>query len=264
MDDINSKILQVHPTSVCNRNCCSFCSYRSNNKEEYLTFNEVFDFLLNGIVYNYRIAKFSGGGEPLCHPQILSMFKAAKKLGYTIYIQTNGILLDYIFRDTVDNIRVSYGDGIKFSPDKVDVDGYSYVVTTNPDYDNLNKLVNYAIDNNKYVKITQDDTGEYFIPIKAIKYNVPNSPLITYWDVTKYHKGFRNCPSATNSPLLGFDSYIYPCCRTNYSKGLVCGYNISMRIDIEMPYSFDGSKCIKCYYDNDLHSNPNCVENIGK
>jgi len=209
------KIIQLHPTSDCNRigsKECSFCSYRDNDDKHYLDKNRMINALIDGVCYDYNIAKFSGGGEPLLHPDIENIMSIAQLFGYTNYLQTNGDYLQNVHRDLVHDIRVSFGDGIKFSVPKIKVDGYSYVVTSQPDYNNLNNLIDYAICTKSYVKVTQDDTGSNVPSIREIISNTIESPLVTYWDVNVYHQGFITCPSAIKSPVLGYDGYFYPCC----------------------------------------------------
>jgi len=239
--------LQLHPTTRCNY-ACSYCSYRDEDKNLDLDTDVAAKYLLDAYELGCKQLKLTGGGEPLLHKYILSIILTAKYYGMKIHLQTNGSLLNNIHRKFVNDIRVSYGDGIEFKPNHL-INGYSYIVTSEPDYDNLNNLVHYAIANNHYVRITQDDTDIDNVPdIADIQSHIPENDLITFWDIKNYHKGKNPCP-LLNSPVIGADGYIYPCCRTQYAKKPMWRYNKEMRIGQDLKnLQFDGQKCKRCYY----------------
>jgi len=168
-------------------------------------------------------------------------------------------MLSMVHKRFVDDVRISIGDGIDFAKCKTKhfANGYNYVVTANPDYDNLNNVIMSAINHNQYVKITQDDTDiENAVSMDEIRNHIPQNPLITLWDVFSYQEGTNPCES--KSPLLGADGYWYSCCRSQYAKGKdLKTYDTSMRLgsiddDLEIvtKSSFDGSQCNRCYYGN--------------
>ena len=239
-------LLQIHPTTRCNYNC-SYCSYRNEDKSLALDIDVAAKYLFDAYELGCKAVKITGGGEPLSYDSILVLMLTAKWYKMKIHLQTNGSLLSSIHRKFCDDIRVSFGDGVEFKPTKVD--GYSYIVTNEPDYDNLNKLLRYAIANRQYVRITQDETDIDNVPdINDIKGHLPEYELITFWDAKKYHRGANPCPSLL-SPVIGADGYIYPCCRFQYAKEVMWKYNKSMRIGQDLnDVQYDGSKCIRCYY----------------
>jgi hypothetical protein len=151
-----------------------------------------------------------------------------------------------------DDIRISFGDGIKFTPPSIEPDGFSYVVTANPDYLNLNAVIRYASAHGLYVRITQDDTAylDDIPDIEEIKNHAVKSSNVAYWDVKTYHQGLNPCMSSIQSPLIGADGYIYPCCRTQYAKEVILEYNADMRMgkNLKTIQAFDGSNCVRCYY----------------
>jgi MoaA/NifB/PqqE/SkfB family radical SAM enzyme len=217
-----------------------------------LSFHRIIGYLIAGRQKGANELKVTGGGEPLLHEDIMGILHLAKGLGYFVYLQTNGILLTEQIRDLVIDIRISYGDGIAFEPPPVRSNGFSYVVTTRPDYPNLNNVIRYAIANDMYVRITQDDTADFddILDINEIKSHLLKSSNVSYWDVKDYHAGESPCVASIQSPLVGSDGYIYPCCRTQYSQEVVLGYNKDMRMgrDLNKIKPFDGSRCVRCYY----------------
>ena len=251
-------LLQIHPTLNCNRRC-SFCSYRENGYDAELPYDKLEKVLCRAKELGYTELKISGGGEPLLYERIISLLCLAKYLGYYIYLQTNGTMLSAPYRRFTDDVRISMGDGIDFNQCKTKhfANGYNYVVTANPDYDNLNNVIRSAIAHNQYVKVIQDDTDiENAVSMDEIRSHIPQNELITLWDVFNYHQGTNPCPS--KSPLLGADGYWYSCCRPQYSKGKnLASYDETMRIGsidddlaIVTKTLFDGSQCKRCYYDN--------------
>ena len=218
-----------------------------------------------------KTLKISGGGEPLLYDSIISLLCLAKYYHLYVQLQTNGDDLSFLYWKFCDDVRVSLSDErhLESRPAHY-AHGFSYVVTAKPDYDNLSSVVGYAIANDKYVKVTQDDTDLDNVPdIEEIKSHLFESPNLTFWDAKDYHIGQNPCPECMRSPLLGADGYYYPCCRSQYAKGKdLRNYDASMRLgqDIEsiilvpsvgtkilVPNvgtntGYDGSECTRCYY----------------
>ncbi|MBU1173601.1 MAG: radical SAM protein [Proteobacteria bacterium] len=259
------RVLQVHPTHKCNL-ACRFCPYQSCDDELPVT-----DFMKWISVFHQHgctCLKVSGGGEPTCYPYLEDALVLARMLGMTICLQTNGLRLTEKIADLCDDIRVSCGDGRVFVPSKVLPTGFSYVVTQNPDYDNLNNVVSYAVKHKCYIRITQDDRELDDIPtIEEIKKHIvytdtllissrspelfrlsPGNSLIRFWDALDYHVGSNPCP-CHSSPLLSAYGW-FPCCKTHvahqYTGG---GYDMSMCLGETLPAEpYDGSSCTRCYY----------------
>lgn len=263
-----TKVLQMHPTLRCDENC-TWCVYSESKSNMELPITEIGDILLWGIDNDYSILKISGGGEPTLYRQFIEMLYLARLSGYKIYLQTHGKRLTDEIRRLCDDIRVSGGDGRPFTPPIVKSDGFSYVVSSCPDYANLNEMIEYAVTHNGYVRVTQDDTDIKNVPsIREIQNNIavdfagyfiksgvaeserlnPTIELIRFWDARNYHTGINPCPCFT-SPLFGADGYWYPCCKTHCAKELISGYNTDMRLGRNYPgIPYDGSDCRRCYY----------------
>ncbi|MBC8460848.1 MAG: radical SAM protein [Deltaproteobacteria bacterium] len=257
------KLLQIHPIMKCNRQC-SFCSYRDEKTEGTLPFFVIANHLRQAAMLGCKEIKFSGGGEPLLHPHIVSIFRMAKCYGFKIYLQTNGTLLEKVHRSLCDDIRFSYGDGVYFIDGHIKPDGYSYIITDTPDYENLTRLIQYATLHDLYVRVTFDDTGvnapspdEVLSHIPSLhRHNgataVPITHKHTLWNNKYFHVGQNPCLSSMETPLLGADGYWYPCCRTQFAlERKVWGYNKEMRMGTgELPLEpYDGSSCVSCSYD---------------
>lgn len=260
------KIFQLHPTLLCYQDC-AWCPYRGIHGDIEIPIAEIQKQLLC-----YRascsILKISGGGSPTLYSDFDELLSFARQIGYKIYLQTeNSPLVDSFVREHCHDIRVSFGDGIPFSPPMIPVDGFGYVISRSPEYENLNNLINYALEHRQYVRVTQDDTDLANIPtIAEIKDELLDVDLNTihagiaevdrlsglgfnlrFWDALDYHQGKNPCP-CHDSPLftpLGW----FPCCKTHVAKGLAAGYNQTMALGAEYPQvPYDGSECSRCYY----------------
>lgn len=256
------KIFQLHPTLDCNQSCV-WCPYLGESGGE-IEFPEIRRQLYIERRRGCPILKISGGGEPMLYLYFKELLRYACDIGYTVYLQTNGSLLDNFTREYVYDIRISYGDGIDFSPPDIHPDGFSYVVSRYPEYDNLRRVIHYAQKYGIYVRVTPDDTDIENVPsIAEIKANLPESCSyvepgiseanrllkrgVSFWDAFTYHPGKNPCP-CHDSPLLTPYGWA-PCCKTHVAKGVVPGYNKSMILGWEYPeIPYDGSSCTRCYY----------------
>lgn len=268
------RLLQIHPTLKCQR-YCSFCSYRedrSKGKSDSLPLFGVAAHLKQAAILGCKKVKISGGGEPLLYKRIIPLLNLCKWYQFKIYLQTNGIELNETHRALCDDIRISYGDKIRFVEKGVKPNGYSYVITDTPDYKNLTRLIQYATLHDLYVRVTFDDTDTNTPTSKEVLHHIPSLHLYkgataipithkhTLWDNKHSHPGRNPCPSSIKTPLLGADGYWYPCCRTQFAlEHKVWGYNKEMRMGTGMlplvPY--DGSSCTSCNYD--LSNQTHCV-----
>lgn len=171
------KIFQLHPTLLCHQDC-AWCPYHSMHEDKEIPLAEI-QRQLGRYRSTCDILKISGGGSPLLYSDFDALLFLARQLGYKIYLQTeNNPLLNDFVRGYCHDIRVSFGDGVPFLPPLIPVDGLSYVVSANPEYENLNAVINYALEHNHYVRVTQDDTDLANIPtIEEIKSHIPPTPF---------------------------------------------------------------------------------------
>ena len=86
------------------------------------------DAILSAVNYGAKTIHFSGGGEPLLHPDIKEAMKTAKQYGIKIALSTNGILLNEEIASLVDYPRVSL--------DAVDEESYE-IIKGSKQFDNV-------------------------------------------------------------------------------------------------------------------------------
>ena len=185
--DINSVCWNL--TNVCNKSC-EYC-FRELN--EYAQSYEVNLGILNNLkMMGVKRITFSGG-EPYLFPNILDLMKAAKQIGMTVYVVTNGSTLNK------DNIKdcLEYVDKVSFSIDSPrgyineklgrGIDSYTHVRDLLPYIRELYDENRLLIDINSVV--TLDPTHEYqelYYMLESIsnelyRYNINKWKIIRFY-----------------------------------------------------------------------------------
>lgn len=95
--------IQIHliPTNRCNQSC-TFCSYRMPespcNQDFYandeIPVEKLFEVIGSCSNLGVKAMQFTGGGEPLAHPNIKEVLQKTKNAGIEIALVSNGIALD--------------------------------------------------------------------------------------------------------------------------------------------------------------------------
>jgi len=258
----------VCPTNKCNLNC-EFCSFRDRDKSKEIPFLRLVKAIEDAKSLGCRSLILSGGGEPFMYERINDLIRAAKERGMAVYCITNGTMLQKL-KEPINGFKISYGSGRKLT--KNFRDGLytitkrhpgirrllSYVVYKN-DYDNLNELVEFLNE------ISLDGiiiVSDFFNPkpfsdelkkiIKQSKHDVllqePINPS----------RGRRECILSLRMPVISADEYIYPCNMIQFAKenipydfpkDMAMGKLSDLKKIWYNKNMFDGSKCVRCYYD---------------
>lgn len=109
--------VQIVPTNKCLHNC-SFCSYRMegypSNKtftaNDELKYEDIVNCLDDFVDMGIKAVHYTGGGEPLMHPHILSILRDTLERGLDLALVTNGELISEIESKTLADslwVRVS-------------------------------------------------------------------------------------------------------------------------------------------------------------
>lgn len=114
----DTRKLYLEPTTTCNLRCRTCIRNIWEDPEELMamdTFQRIEDSLAG--LPNLQRVVFTGFGEPLVHPHILTMIEAVRRHNVAVTIGTNGLLLDAgmsreLIRLGVDRLVVSV-DGVK-------------------------------------------------------------------------------------------------------------------------------------------------------
>lgn len=110
-------IWHVYPTNACTHDC-SFCIMKADRENlAQLPKETLLKAVRAAKVFGSEAIHFSGGGEPLLHPDILEAVKEAE--GLTRIMSTNGSLLSNEIVKNLDSVRISINAGSKESHAKI-------------------------------------------------------------------------------------------------------------------------------------------------
>ena len=270
--------IQWLPTNHCNLNC-SFCS--CSNRDRYLEMDPI---IAKAVIWKFSslgcsAVTITGGGEPLCHPNLKEMMIQFKLAGIKIGLVTNGLLLNKLTSLDLSRLtwcRISHSDErhltetyrsllvsvISRAP-RVDW-AFSYVLGENPNLDEIRRVVDFAnLHNFTHVRLVADilHPSVLFDPIRqalnGIDQRVIYQPRATPTPATRCVLGYIK-------PVVAPDFKMYLCCGVQYaldppSQDLpetLCMGSAKFLDDLYDPGSFRVFKtnCAKCYYHgyNDL------------
>ena len=204
--------VDLMPTNICNANCY-FCSNKNRNLKETLSLEQVKKLIDK---FHLMGVELSGGGDPLCHPQINEIVDYLLKKGCKIGMITNGINLDKLKRlkDFVwlrislnpyieDEAKVDFG----LIPDTVHAGG-NYIINKNTPknyLDRLKRLKNHY-PNLKYIRIVinaeeKKHTNQFEDYGNGIFF------------IDREYKPVENpCYMGSIKPTIAADGRFYPCC----------------------------------------------------
>lgn len=269
--------LQLNPTNKCNLNC-KFCSCSEREKSDKLSKEQITRIFSKFCGLGCKSATITGGGEPLLWEDggddINWIIEQSLKWSVVVGIVTNGYLLHKLAKKYLEAIvwvRISASDETDISklfsaisditkPGITDW-SFSYVVTENPNLENITKIINYANSHdfthvrmvNDIIKPVSDLTK---VRDKILTAGV-NDKLVIWQNRQYYSAGVKQCLISLLKPVISADGTLYPCCGTQYAQPVPArDYGKSMTMgsidDIETIWDkqehFDGSGCIKCYY----------------
>lgn len=271
--------VQLNPTNRCNLNC-EFCSCSERDRSIELDIEKMIGAMGTFANLGCKSVTITGGGEPLLHPHISLLIKALHEgLKIKVGLVTNGTQFKRLHSDVYKHLtwcRISSSDdrepdwqGIKWAVDNnKNVDwAFSHVLTKTPDWQILEDVVRFANNHNfTHVRLVADllDIEESAQMVweaqrKFARYEIDDSKVI-YQGRADYVHGRRDCRISLVKPLVGADGGIYPCCGVQYAEATPGrDYTESMKMgsifdDIDDIWGkqqhFDGSDCVKCYYDN--------------
>lgn len=94
-ENIYPVTVEIDPSNICNLNCkwCSFGKYRGESR--HIMSKEILMKLISDLAdLGVKSIIYTGGGDPLIHPNIVEAIELAYSKGLDIGMATNGILLD--------------------------------------------------------------------------------------------------------------------------------------------------------------------------
>lgn len=270
--------IQLNPTNKCNLRC-KFCSCSERDRSIEMPLSDIIDLFDRFAALGCKSITITGGGEPLMHKDIERIIEEALLRDIAVGLVTNGLLLhkisSTIFRD-VTWVRVSVSDESDIHLLFDEVSGichsggdwsFSYVVSDNGNADKISNVLYFAEDEAfSHVRIVNDILNPTCnlqslrdrVLMTCRDYGI-NDRLAIWQDRQHYSVGRKRCLISLLKPVITASGHIVGCCGVQYAKPSEIGdYPKSMLMgsikNIEEiwrgQHFFDGSRCVKCYYDH--------------
>jgi len=228
--------LQLSVTNACNSNC-SFCSFKNRDKSIELSLESVKDIIDTFITLETQAVTLTGGGEPLCHPNINEILLYCKQKLVKVGLITNGLLLEKLSDESLASLtwcRISFDD----NKDINDVEkiasvlrnvcsrapsvywSFSYVVLKNQNTEIQRRIVSLAESlNMRNVRFCPDQNNVEDIRLDlTFKNNSIENKNICIYDKKVAGDVYPECWLYLLKPFIASDGFIYPCCCSQYSS----------------------------------------------
>lgn len=260
--------IQLNPTNRCNLKC-SFCSCSKRDDAE-MTLDQVTDILKRFKKLGTRAVTISGGGDPLCHPEINNIIRMCNELYIDVGLVTSAVLLDKLEESLeITWCRISLSGENLISAKSMEkirkmshVDwAFSYVIIPGK-FDNVVRAVEMANElKMTHIRIVDDildESNSYIGDVKdLLRKNNADESRVIYQGRKNYTEGSKKCLISLIKPSIDAHGLVYPCCGVQYAlENPLRDYEPSMCMgdNYEEIWNnqkfFDGSICQKCYYQN--------------
>jgi organic radical activating enzyme len=265
---------QMILTNKCNLDC-SFCSCKDDDRKTEMLFDDALHTVFSLKRLGMKSMTITGGGEPLLYPRINEFISFVSSSDTDVGLVTNGLCLYKL--NTFEDLtwcRISFADERKFTAGFEDtvfdavrkgqnVDwAFSYVVSKNPNFENIEKIIDIAnVLDFTHVRLVTDILEQDYINLTAVKKHLMligiDDSKVIYQQRHSYAKG-GPCYICYLKPVIGADGKIYACCGAQYAihdgnHKMAEKLCLGKAKDIEQVMTntttpFDGSICDKCYY----------------
>lgn len=258
--------VQLNPTNKCQLHC-SFCSCKNRDTSLELSLAKAKKIVGDFVRLGTRAVTITGGGEPLMWPGISKFLTWLDEIGIESGLVTNGLGLKYHAPDVINLLswcRISVSDEARLKLDSLskmisdspDVDwALSYVVTSNFNPMYFRDVLAFAsMHDLSHVRVVSDILDPLVVLKQSTAADLDFSRVI-FQGRKQHGQGSWRCLISLLKPNIGPDGRVYPCCGIQYAvnpPSLDYDPKDSMGNDIELIWknqmSFDGSKCVRCYY----------------
>jgi organic radical activating enzyme len=272
--------VQLNITNRCNFHC-DFCSCENRDKSLCMPYAELEEMMRLYKKLGMACVTITGGGEPTLHPDLSKLLKLLRYLDVEVGLVSNGSMLHRLTVSDLNRIkwlRVSCSDVL---PKQFDIErwfknvdaavkkdssvdwAFSYVVSANPDFKLLKRVIDYAnLNGFTHVRLVSDLFNIESVPnMMRIRdgladLGVDISRVIFQGRKTFTH-GQSPCYISLLKPVVSAEGKLFACCGSQYSlKVPTKDYEQTMSMGswrdlpklIEQQKFFDGSKCYRCYY----------------
>jgi organic radical activating enzyme len=265
--------IQVCPTNKCTRDC-SFCSCSEREKGITLPFDKLKKIINTFKSLGTKAITITGGGDPLCYPEINELISFLVEKEIKIGLVTNGDLISRLSIESLSSIvwcRISCSDEVNYnqkwiSQVKQAIDksknldwSFSYVLSFNPNYENIKKYVSFANRNKfSHIRIVSDLLHHDAVPdLEDTEEGkkIINNPLVLYQKRKTPVKGTKGCYISLLKPVIDASGNLFPCCGAQYAlKKQTRNFSSEMGMGLDIKHiwsnqiNFNGSVCEYCYY----------------
>jgi len=265
--------VQWLPTNQCNLRC-PFCSCAKADRSAQMgtqTAKAVIDELAG---MGAKAVTITGGGEPLCHPDLDAMIDRFMYRGIAVGLVTNGLLLKKMSPVALDCLtwcRVSHGDCRVLSEnyardlsavvtDHPDVDwAFSYVVGKEPKLEEVRRVVEFANAHDfTHVRLVADLTCPDEVDMRPIQERLGDIDQKVIYQSRNTPVRSSRCTIGYVKPLIAPDFKVYLCCGVQYAlmrMSLDLPEELCMGSALDLGTIYREKKpisvsCVRCYYQN--------------
>jgi len=278
----NKKLIPVHLqlsiTNKCNKNC-SFCSFKQRNKSLELDYVELKKIINTFLRLGTQAVTITGGGEPLCHPDINKLLLYCQHKKLKVGLVTNGTMLNNLEYEAAKAItwcRISLGD----DQDNTQIENietvlssvipklpfivwsYSYVVLENQNPLLQVRAAKFAKSLGLInVRFLPDQSNIFNIDMVAVKENMEKNNLADFcvFDEKTSTEFPDKCWLYLLRPFVVADGSVYSCCCIQYcsseeksgAQPVVCHYSkYKQKLNNTEMYK---PKCNICFFEHYNH-----------
>ena len=222
--------VQWVPTNHCNLHC-KFCSCENRDRSLQMDMPTTRGVIEELASMGCLAVTVTGGGEPLCHPQITEMIECFVDNGIEVGLVTNGPLLSRMSAEVLSLLtwcRISNSDEREMSPRyknvleravEADVDwAFSHVVSSTPNLEEIGRIVDFANEHNfTHVRLVADLLEPENVDMAPVRESLAGKDgIVIYQDRQAWEPG-GPCLIGFIKPLIWPDFQIYPCCGVQYA-----------------------------------------------
>lgn len=269
-EDLRPIHAQWAPTNLCNLNC-PFCSCAHRNQKLQMDVKKAAGVIEELARRGCRAVTITGGGEPLCHPDICKMIESFVSNGIAVGLVTNGTLLQNLPTSIIKMLtwcRISHSDYRSFTEEyqssldsvvtETTVDwAFSYVVSHEPKLQNIVRLVSYANTRHfTHIRLVSDLLSPEEVPMDVVAQSLSGIDRSVIYQPRKHYERCDRCLIGYVKPFIAPDFRVYMCCGVQYalepmSLDLPDELCLGSALDMDAIYENvqpQSVRCLRCYY----------------
>ncbi len=213
-------MLELAPTNKCNLNCV-FCSVANRDQTKQLSLSMMVETAETFQDLGLLSVEITGGGDPLCHPEIGRLIELLDDMGLNLALITNGLRLNKALSQEqlkrLEWIRISlntldYHPDLRLEIPKGPTLGFSYVWNRLSTREKLETVSHYAEKYDaQYVRVVPDCLSAQRIDRTRREIAPLTKQFPRFFFSMKGYDKPEECWLGYLRPFLNADGYIYRC-----------------------------------------------------